>query len=965
MPASVLLRRELGGFAGVGEFGTHGGIAVGEFLDGEVVLDDFAGADELLGAGVEQGLDLTQAVDLLLGVLDGAVDGGDGLVVLLAVGVDELHELAGELVAALLEAGDVDALRTGHGELAAQGDDGGGGAAGRLAEQGDDGHEELGTHDVHLLEAVGHVDDALVVKLVVGLQGADEHGVLAAFLAAVLVELGEEVLVAVLGGREVGLVLHLEHDGETFLAVDIVAEDEVALGAGAGVVVLLEVGRPEAALAAGYVEYVIAMLLEGLAEHLGGEAAFHVAVALYLLVLGLQHELVLLAELEFLLLGGEALSLKAGGQLGDGPVAAVQLLEAAVAGVGEVEAVRRLQIVEAALESGYLLVFFGGQLAELAYALGVGRGHVGLALGIAAAEAPPQALNLPGQGADVAIPGGEGALHSLLRLQLAVFLALAVHLGNLVEAAAHLGVEFGGFDLRQQGGVFAVVGLERLFAVRTDNSHSCVSFYTAKIATLMQETQFCLKKYQCITRIFAKPWRDGEKALNLRILKTAMKHILAILAMVLATNARAYEILDGRLDDSAYYPSTVHTFKVSVPENYDPEAGACLYVGLDGILCRAPERIDSLIATGDIPPMIGVYLQPGIVYGPDGEVLRYNRSNEFDAPDGRFARFLETELLPAVRSLRTADGKEIALRPGAGNAMIFGLSSGGIAAFNAAWQRPDLFGRVYSGCGTFVPMRGADGLQSLVRKSEPRRIRVFLQDGYSDSWNPLFGSWYEANRMLASALEFAGYDCAFDWAEGGHSVVRTSAIFPDVMKWLWAGGSDGRPTGNATLAPILDGAGEWTAEAIENQAAGEAVAIYPDSTFTVSPRDGSNYLWQTLRRPDGTLYAAQPFYWLHSTENRALSIGGMAFDADGMLWVATDAGIQICDQNGRVRGIIALPRELATAAADSRTAGLPAGSSLAISDGRITLTTPHATYRRRLNVRPAIPGRRPKPQGQG
>lgn len=481
----------------------------------------------------------------------------------------------------------------------------------------------------------------------------------------------------------------------------------------------------------------------------------------------------------------------------------------------------------------------------------------------------------------------------------------------------------------------------------------------------MQETQFCLKKYQCITRIFAKPWRDGEKALNLRILKTAMKHILAILAMVLATNARAYEILDGRLDDSAYYPSTVHTFKVSVPESYDPEAGACLYVGLDGILCRAPERIDSLIATGDIPPMIGVYLQPGIVYGTDGEVLRYNRSNEFDAPDGRFARFLETELLPAVQSLRTADGEKIALRPGAENAMIFGLSSGGIAAFNAAWQRPDLFGRVYSGCGTFVPMRGADGLQSLVRKSEPRRIRVFLQDGYSDSWNPLFGSWYEANRMLASALEFAGYDCAFDWAEGGHSVVRTSAIFPDVMKWLWAGSSAGHPMGNATLAPILDGAGEWTAEAIENPEAGEATAIYPDSTFTVNRREGSNYLWQTLRRPDGTLYAAQPFYWLHSTENRALSIGGMAFDADGMLWVATDAGIQICDQNGRVRGIIALPRELATAAADSRTAGLPAGSSLAISDGQITLTTPHATYRRRLNVHPATPGRRPKPQGQG
>lgn len=444
-----------------------------------------------------------------------------------------------------------------------------------------------------------------------------------------------------------------------------------------------------------------------------------------------------------------------------------------------------------------------------------------------------------------------------------------------------------------------------------------------------------------------------------------MKRILALLpAIVLALNVRAYEIIDGRIDDSAYYPSTVHTFKVSVPANYDPKAGACLYVGLDGILCRAPERIDSLIATGDIPSMIGVYLQPGIVYGEDGEVLRYNRSNEFDAPDGRLARFIETELLPAVQSLRTATGREIALRGGPDNAMIFGLSSGGIAAFNAAWQRPDLFGKIYSGCGTFVPMRGADGLQSLVRKSEPRAIKVFLQDGYSDTWNPLFGSWYEANRILASALEFAGYDCAFDWAEGGHSVVRTSVIFPEVMKWLWREPPTPQPTGNSTLAPILDDAGEWSSEARSSETCQAPGAIYPDSTFTVSRRDGSNYLWQTLRRSDGSLYAAQPFYWLHSMENRALRIGGMAFDSEGMLWVATDAGIQICDQNGRVRGIITLPPELATAAIDSRTAPLLEGSSLTITDGMLTLTTPQRTYRRKLNIRPATPGQRPRPQGQ-
>lgn len=444
-----------------------------------------------------------------------------------------------------------------------------------------------------------------------------------------------------------------------------------------------------------------------------------------------------------------------------------------------------------------------------------------------------------------------------------------------------------------------------------------------------------------------------------------LKHIAAIFAISVAVDAAAFEIIDGKIEDSAYYPSTVHTFKVSISDDYDPANGACLYVGLDGILCSAPQRIDSLMITGDIPPMVGVYLQPGIVYDDKGEVLRYNRSNEFDAPDGRLARFIETELLPAVRAMRTAAGDSINLLPGAENAMIFGLSSGGIAAFNAAWQRPDLFGKVYSGCGTFVPMRGADEIQSLVRKSEPRKIKVYLQDGYSDTWNPLFGSWYEANRVLASALEFAGYECNFDWAEGGHSIVRTSAIFPDVMKWLWADGEGAKPTGNSTLAPILENSGEWTMTAQKNTAATTTGATYPDSTLIVSRIDGSNYLWQSLRRADGTEYASQPFYWLHAPENRALRIGGMTFDANGNLWVATDAGIQICDQNGRVRAILPLPIQLAIQAIDNRTAPLLDGSTLTIADGILTLTTPDATYQRRLNIQPATPGVRPKSQGQG
>ena len=416
----------------------------------------------------------------------------------------------------------------------------------------------------------------------------------------------------------------------------------------------------------------------------------------------------------------------------------------------------------------------------------------------------------------------------------------------------------------------------------------------------------------------------------------------------------SFEKSEGLLEKSDIYPGTVHRYTVTVPKGYDAARGAALYVGLDGILCDAPRRIDSLMATGDIPPMVGVFVEPGVVYGDNGEVVRYNRSNEFDAPDGRFARFLETELLPAAL-------KGLNILPGAENAMLFGLSSGGIAAFNAAWQRPDLFGRVYSGCGTFVPMRGADELQSWVRKAEPRDIKVYLQDGYTDTWNPLFGSWYEANRMLASALEFAGYDCAFDWAEGGHSVRRTSQIFPEVMKWLWQPRTN-RGTGNATLAPYLEGDSGWTSTPTPGDIEPQAAAVYPGGGHMTEAVAGSNYMWQHLLRPDGTRYAGQPFYWLHSMENRTLRLGGMTFDGNGNLFVATEAGIQVCDQNGRVRAILRLPLELEKAMIDSRDANPLFGSRLDIADGLLTLTTPTATYTRRLAV--TAPTTRPKSQGQ-
>lgn len=431
-----------------------------------------------------------------------------------------------------------------------------------------------------------------------------------------------------------------------------------------------------------------------------------------------------------------------------------------------------------------------------------------------------------------------------------------------------------------------------------------------------------------------------------------MKRIsLFTLLFIHILSAHAYTLIEGRIDSSAIYPGTVHDYIVSLPEGYDPATPACLYVGLDGILCHAPAVIDSLTRAGVMPLTVGVYLQSGRIDGADGRVLRYNRSNEFDATDSRFARFLATEVLPVV-------ARHANILPGAEHHAIFGLSSGGIAAFNAAWHRPDLFSRVFCGCGTFVPMRGGNAIEAVVRKHEPLPLRVFLQDGSRDSWNPLFGSWYEANRKLDTALEFAGYDHAADWDDSGHSVRRSTEIFADVMTWLWRDyPAPVKPgiTGNDLLAPLLDGAGEWTA--VDTRPApvpaDEVVTlVWPDSSLIIDSAPGTGWLSQSIAGPEGERTHTQRFYWLHSYDNNPPRVIDLDLDADGNLWVLTGECIQICDQNGRVRGILALPVGVQP-------------SALALAHGSATLSTPMGTYTRRLNVAPAAPASTPPSQGQG
>lgn len=247
------------------------------------------------------------------------------------------------------------------------------------------------------------------------------------------------------------------------------------------------------------------------------------------------------------------------------------------------------------------------------------------------------------------------------------------------------------------------------------------------------------------------------------------------------------EIIQFTLDDSHIYPGTERQILVYVPQQYTGDKPACLLVCMDGILYDATTVMDNLIASGEMPVTIGVFVNPGVVYDAEGEVVRYNRCKEFDATDDLFAQFLEKEVLAKVEGMQTESGKTIRLSNDANDRAITGASSGGIAAFTAAWNRPDLFSRVYTTVGTFVAMRGGHEYPAIIRKTEPKPLRIYMHDGWYDVWNPIFGEWFEYNMLMESALNFAGYEAFHKWDRGNHSIKYGTLAFPDAMRWLWKG----------------------------------------------------------------------------------------------------------------------------------------------------------------------------------
>jgi enterochelin esterase-like enzyme len=262
---------------------------------------------------------------------------------------------------------------------------------------------------------------------------------------------------------------------------------------------------------------------------------------------------------------------------------------------------------------------------------------------------------------------------------------------------------------------------------------------------------------------------------------------------------------------SAVYDGMVSDYWIYAPAQYEPGKPAALMVFQDGegYLNRKGDHpalnvIDNLIAEGKIPVIIAVFTNPGDISGSPntptyhfveaygkkwGRTLKDSmRSTEYDTVSDRYPRFLREELIPEV-------AKHYNLRPDAYSHAITGLSSGGICAFNAAWQMPQDFSRVITWIGSFngiqwredpaVPDGGQDYPDKILHEDH-RNLRVWLQDGANDI-EGTYGSWPMANIRMANALKFKGYDFHFSFGKGPHSPAEGAAEFAEEMTWLWRG----------------------------------------------------------------------------------------------------------------------------------------------------------------------------------
>ncbi|MCM3881601.1 MAG: alpha/beta hydrolase-fold protein [Vicinamibacterales bacterium] len=249
---------------------------------------------------------------------------------------------------------------------------------------------------------------------------------------------------------------------------------------------------------------------------------------------------------------------------------------------------------------------------------------------------------------------------------------------------------------------------------------------------------------------------------------------------------------------SQAYPGTQHTYWVYVPAQYRSSVPASLMIFQDGQAFKNPDGnlrahnvMDNLIYRREIPVMIGVFINPGRRPDqPEPTPQNWgdrdtNRPTEYNTLDDKYARVIVDELMPVLhKDFNISNDPE---RHGIG-----GASSGAIAAFTVAWQRPNDFRKVLSIVGSFVNLRGGHAYADIVQESEKKPIRIYLQDGRNDNRGTGRGGeydetrdWFLQNVRLMKALTGKGYDVNYSWGLNRHDQAMGGAILPDMMRWLW------------------------------------------------------------------------------------------------------------------------------------------------------------------------------------
>lgn len=375
-------------------------------------------------------------------------------------------------------------------------------------------------------------------------------------------------------------------------------------------------------------------------------------------------------------------------------------------------------------------------------------------------------------------------------------------------------------------------------------------------------------------------------------------------------------VFNFQINVSKYFPDAQRTIGVYVPAQYKADKPACVMVMLDGLMGSA--LFDNFIHQNVMPVTIGIGLAPGVTPSrhPPADP-RWNRSFEFDSLTNVLAEFVIHELLPAMQKRKTPDGRAIRLSDDPSDRAIMGGSTGAIGAFTVAWQRPDAFRRVFTSSATLVGMRGGDRYPMLVRKTEPKPLRVFMLDGQRDEWwgGPEFGDWWLSNVEMERSLFYAGYQVNHLWGEWGHCGGPGGTFFPMALRWLWKDWHKpikaGVP-GNVVIRRLVQPGKPWQAVFSEKHA--ETKLKYPRSIYVAGPVvDDNSTVGQLACDQHGNVFSQNPSNGniCRFTGNGTSSLfakvqpgnNGLAFGPDGRMYIAETATsrLLVCGPSGQTK----------------------------------------------------------------